>query len=122
METESRNIIQSCYVNGKTCRNGKRDDFNIDSNTGEKFYCNKWVKLLGQDPQTGKDIETWCCAEFAKIKLMLENSFRTRQVTSALDRNNNTFFSALPENIQRRIVEKLPIKDAHVDTGTESKV
>lgn len=105
MEAELRPIIQSCYVNGKTCRNGKRSDFEVDPNTDEKPLCNKWVKLIGPDPQTGKEIETWCCSEFAKIKLALENSSMTRRVIASIDRNNQTFFSALPEQVQERVIK-----------------
>lgn len=103
MENEQRPIIQACSINGEICRNGKRDDFKIDPLTNEKYFCHKWVKLVGSDPQTGKDIETWCCNEYAKIKLALENASMTRTVAAGLDRNNNTFFAALPNHIQQRI-------------------
>ncbi len=105
MEKEQHPIIQACYINGETCRNGKRDDFKIDPLTQEKYHCNKWVKLIGKDPQTGNDLDTWCCNEFAKIKLLLENSNMTRQVTAALDRNNNTLFSAFPDEVQQRVAK-----------------
>lgn len=106
MENESRPIIQSCYVNGEICRNGKRADFKVDPATEEKPLCNKWVKIIGKDPQTGMDIETWCCSEFAKIKLMIENSSMTRRVVSSIDRNNNIFFSALPPVAKERVTQK----------------
>lgn len=105
MESELRPIVQNCYVNGKLCRNGKRSDFEADPVTGERALCNKWIKLIGPDPQTGKDIETWCCSEFAKIKLALENSSMTRRVVSAIDRNNDVFFNALPPAIQERVMQ-----------------
>lgn len=95
-------IIQACYINGKTCRNGKRDDFELNPLTNEKNVCNKWVKLMGADPQTGNPIETWCCSEFAKIKLMLEQANNIRQTTASMDRNNNILFSALPDEAKQR--------------------
>lgn len=108
METEQKPIIQACYINGEICRNGKRDDFKIDPLTHEKYHCNKWIKLIGPDPQTGRDIDTWCCNEFAKIKLQLENAMIERQVKVALDRNNNTLFSAFPDEVQQRIAASNP--------------
>jgi hypothetical protein len=106
METESRPIIQSCYINGKTCRNGKRDDFDVDPQTGEKSHCNKWIKLVGMDPQTGQQIDTWCCNEFAKIKLMLENSNQQRQTAASMDKHTNVFIQALPPIAAQRVMEK----------------
>lgn len=104
MENESRPVIQACSINGKICRNGKRSDFEVDPQTDEKPFCHKWVKLIGTDPQTGNEIETWCCNEFAKIKLMLENSAMTRRVVKSVDRNNNIFFEALPPVAKERIL------------------
>lgn len=106
MENESRPIIQNCYINGLICRNGKRSDFQIDPVTEEKPFCNKWIKIVGTDPQSGKEIETWCCSEFAKIKLALENSAMTRRVVASVDRNNHIFFEALPPVAKERVLQK----------------
>ena len=111
MEPESRPIIQACYINGLTCRNGKRDDFPVDPQTGEKFHCNKWVLLRGADPQTGDQIDTWCCNEFAKIKIALENAQMVRQniastdkVSNQIHRSRSEFINALPEEAKERLV------------------
>lgn len=106
MEQESKPIVQTCYINGKLCRNGKRSDFEVDPVTQERPFCNKWIKLVGADPQSGKDIETWCCGEFAKIKLALENSAMTRRVVASVDRNNHIFFEALPPVAKERVLGK----------------
>lgn len=115
MEAESKAIIQSCFINGKTCRNGKRDDFDVNPQTGEKFTCNKWVKLVGMDPQTGTTIDTWCCNEFAKIKLMIEGANMTRhaiastdKVASEVAKQHMTMFAALPESAQARVANANP--------------
>lgn len=107
MESESRPIVQACYINGLICRNGKRSDFAVDPATDEKPHCNKWIKLVGIDPQTAKEIDTWCCAEFAKIKLALENSAMTRRVVASVDRNNSVFFEALPPMAKERILKNV---------------
>lgn len=117
MENEQRPIVQACSVNGEICRNGKRDDFKVDPLTNEKYYCHKWVKLVGKDPQTGHDIDTWCCNEFAKIKLALENANMTRGVAYGLDRNNNTFFDALPDVAKERVMNSNSYKIPNVITN-----
>lgn len=116
MEQESRPVIQACYINGEVCRNGKRDDFKTDPLTGEKFHCNKWVKLGGLDPQTGNPFETWCCSEFAKIKILLENAQMTRQAGASVDkvanqihRQRGEFLGALPEDAKERLSSTGPL-------------
>jgi hypothetical protein len=115
MESESRPIIQACYINGEICRNGKRDDFKIDPQTGEKYHCNKWVLLRGADPQTGHPIDTWCCNEFAKIKLMMENAQMVRQGKASTDkvanevaRHHGTFLAAMPDELRDRVIRANP--------------
>lgn len=87
--SEEPTVIQSCYINGKTCRNGKRDDFDVNPLTGEKVRCNKWIKLMGTDPQSGAHLEEWHCSEFWKIKLALENAQMVRQNTASTDKVAN---------------------------------
>lgn len=117
MENEAKPIIQTCSINGKICRNGKRSDFDIDPVTQEKPLCHKWVKLIGSDPQTGASIETWCCNEFAKIKLMLEGSAMTRRVVASMDRNNNIFIDALPPHVKDRVMSAQRVPISH-ETGS----
>lgn len=108
-------IIQACYINGKTCRNGKRDDFEINPATGERFHCNKWIKLVGYDPQTGQAIDTWCCSELAKIKIGLETAQMERQTGASVDKVANQiqrqraeFLGALPTDAVERLEMNAP--------------
>lgn len=110
MDQSAQPVIQACSENGKVCRNGKRDDFEVDPRTGEKFLCNKWVKLTGTDPQSGQPIDTWCCAEWAKVRIMLENAQMVRQNIASTDkvanqvaRSRAEFLGALPERARERL-------------------
>jgi hypothetical protein len=115
MERSSLPVIQACYINGEICRNGKRDDFKTDPQTGEKYHCNKWVMLRGADPQTGDPIDTWCCNEFAKTKLAIENANMTRHNTASTDKvanevanHHGTFLAALPDELRDRVIRANP--------------
>lgn len=116
MEKEQGAIIQACSVpGGLTCINGSREDFKNHPLTGEKLKCHKWIKLVGKDPQTGGDIDTWCCNEFAKIKLALESAQMVRQNTASTDKVANQvaqhraeFIGALPEEAIVRLLESAP--------------
>jgi len=106
-KTEKDVVIQACYVNGKSCVNGSREDFGTHPITGEKLKCNKWVRLIGDDPQTGADLSGWCCNEFAKTKLAVEQANMVRQNTKSTDKVSNVFFAALPPQAQRRVKQRI---------------
>jgi len=83
--------------------------------TGEKFFCNKWVKLVCSDPQTGHPIDTWCCNEFAKVKLGLEQANMTRLNTASTDKvatevakHHATFLGVLNNDAQQRLLDADP--------------
>jgi hypothetical protein len=115
MENEQRPITQTCSYNGKICRNGKRSDFEVDPVTQEKPHCNEWVKLSGIDPQSGTQIDTWCCAKFAVVKLALETNQSVRHTTASTDkvanqvaRSRAEFLGALPAESRARLLDTFP--------------
>jgi hypothetical protein len=79
-------VIQCCSVNGKVCRNGKREDFPTDERTGEKFICNEWVNVRGQHPQTGEVIDNFMCGKYARVMLALEQAQQMRQTAASADK------------------------------------
>lgn len=89
MKDMNRAIIQACSVNGEICRNGKRDDFKINPETGEKFLCNKWISMRGKDPESEELIDNWMCNEFAIPKLLSENAQRINQLGASTDKVAN---------------------------------
>ena len=115
--------IQCCSINGKVCRNGKREDFPADDRTGERFFCNEWVNVKGKDPQSDQTIDNWMCAKFASILLGLEQAQQTRQAGASADKVANevrkhhaTFFNALNDDVKGRLLEA----DRHMN-GIEFK-
>lgn len=70
--------------------------------------CEWFTHLTGMNPQTGKPEDEWGCAVKWLPILLIEGSNMTRQVSAALDRNNNTLFSALPNEAQQRIISSNP--------------
>ena len=78
--------IQCCSINGKVCRNGKREDFPVDERTGEKQFCNEWVNLKGKHPQSEEMVDRWMCGKLATILLLMEQAQQTRQVGASSDK------------------------------------
>ncbi|MBI4396813.1 MAG: hypothetical protein HY548_06945 [Elusimicrobia bacterium] len=116
METPNQTITQACYINGKLCRNGKREDFPKNKETGEKYVCNKWIKLIGMDPQSGEHLENWMCSEAAITKLLIENAQMTRHASASTDkvaneiqRSRMTMIAAMPPDAQDRLVTVKPV-------------
>jgi hypothetical protein len=79
--------------------------FNLSERKQEciKHDCELYTHLQGMNPQTGQPTDEWGCAMAWLPILLTENSSMTRQVKASLDRNNNTFFDALPDYVQQRI-------------------
>lgn len=70
--------------------------------------CEWFTHLVGMSPQTGQPQDEWGCAVKWLPILLVENSNMSRQVAASIDRNNNTFFSALPDHIQQRVAASNP--------------
>jgi len=68
--------------------------------------CEWFIHLVGLHPQTGQPQDEWGCAIKWLPVLLVESAGMTRNVSAALDRNNNTFFNALPDHLQQRVVSK----------------
>lgn len=115
MSDQGNDIRQTCSINGKLCVNGIRSDFETDHLIQRQRPCNKWVRLIGTEPQTGKNIDEWCCNEWAKVKIGVENSQMIRQVIASTDKVANQvqksraeFLGALSEEAQKRLINADP--------------
>lgn len=104
--------VQACPFGGKTCRNGKRDDFEVNPQTGEKYVCVKWICLKGKNPQTEEVFDSWMCSEAAVPMLLVENAQMTRHVAASTDKVANevrnhhvTFLEVLNEKAQKRLLD-----------------
>jgi hypothetical protein len=89
MQNGNQIIIQACPFNGKTCRNGKRDDFEVNPQTQEKFLCAKWICLKGSHPQNNEILDNWMCNEAAIPILLVENANMARQSRASVDKVAN---------------------------------
>lgn len=47
--------------------------------------CHHYVKLQGQNANTGEDVDEWMCADVASVILQAENSQQTRQAGASID-------------------------------------
>jgi hypothetical protein len=104
--------IQCCSVNGKVCRDGRRDDFPEDPRTGVRFLCNEWVNVRGKHPQSEEIIDNWMCARFASILMQMEQAQQTRQAAASSDktatevrRHHQTFYAALNDDARERLLK-----------------
>lgn len=70
--------------------------------------CEWYTHLVGMNPQTSQPQDEWGCAVKWLPILLIEGAAISRQITAAVDRNNNTLFSAFPNEIQQRIVSSNP--------------
>jgi len=72
---------------GNTCRTETEDEI---------VQCHWYTRLLGLDPQTGKDIEEWGCAMKFMPMLQIETSQQTRQAGAAVESLRNVVASKRP--------------------------
>lgn len=54
-----------------------------------QLKCKFFTKLVGKDPQTGKDIEDWDCAFKWIPMLLIENANKTRELGAAVESLRN---------------------------------
>ena len=47
--------------------------------------CQKWMQLVGKDPQTGQDVNRYGCADSFLPLLLIENSQRQVQTAASID-------------------------------------
>jgi len=60
--------------------------------TGDDCYehkCQMYIKMMGKDPQTGRDVEEYKCAFVWQTILQIENAQQTRQVGAAVESFRN---------------------------------
>jgi hypothetical protein len=112
---QGQDIRQSCSVNGELCINGIRSDFKSDPLMQRPRPCNKWVRLVGKDPQSEKTIDEWCCNEWAKVKIGIENCQMIRHATASTDKvatevkkHHASFLGVLSGDAQVRLLESAP--------------
>lgn len=68
--------------------------------------CQKWVHILGNDPQTDKPLDIFMCSDALIPKLMIENSKLTLEVGAAIESFRNesvTRADELNENLKQTL-------------------
>ena len=68
------------------------------------------MKIAGQDPQTGKDIDEWGCSMAWLPVLMIENSRQQHQTGAAVESFRNEMVRA-NENSQQVLLATAGLKD-----------
>lgn len=76
-----------------------------------RHQCAWFTKVLGTNPQTGKDIEDWGCSIAWLPILLVENSNQQRQTAASVDKVANQvlkqrseFMGALPQEAKERMI------------------
>ena len=76
----------------------------------KKLDCAWFIKLVGTNPNTGKDIDEWGCAIAWTPMLLVENAQQSRQTASAVEsfrnemvRQNVTTHNLLAVELPKRI-------------------
>jgi hypothetical protein len=54
-----------------------------------KHSCQKWMQIMGSNPQTGADMSRWGCADSFIPLLLIENSQMQRQTAASIDSFRN---------------------------------
>lgn len=109
-------FLAACPVNGKRCCNGIREDFTAKHPVSEeKLKCVEWIHLLGTNPQTGKDMDTFMCQRVAVPMLLVENAQKAIQTAASVDKvaseikkQHATFLSALTDESRARLLNADP--------------
>lgn len=61
-----------------------------------KHNCPKWTQVLGANPQTGKDMNRYGCADSFLPLLLIENSQMQRQTGAAVESFRNEMVKLRP--------------------------
>lgn len=107
MQSPTERQKMACPLNGKTCINGRREDFQKDD-VGAPVQCRWWQHILGVDPQTGNPVDHWDCSVPWVPVLLVENAQMTRHATASVDKTANILFGALPDTVRDRVVKMNP--------------
>jgi len=79
-------------------------------NPCRQLDCAWFMKIAGQDPQTGKDIDEWGCSMAWLPVLMIENSRQQHQTGAAVESFRNEMVRA-NENSQQVLLATAGLKD-----------
>ena len=103
MQNESERKRLVCPIFKEICKDGHCKSMGEDTD-GCQNLCRWWVHVVGKDPQSNKDIDWFDCAISWLPTLAIEQSQTTRQLTASVDKTANTFFGALDEKTQQKII------------------
>jgi len=78
---------------------------------GKIHKCMWHVKLVGQDPQTGEDMDQWGCAMAWQPLLMIENSRQQRSTAAGVESLRNEVVKVNADN-QQLLVEAARLQSA----------
>ena len=104
MQNEIERKKMMCPLFREICINGFCKSMGEDMQTGERPICRWWVHIVGKDPQSNKDLDWFDCSIAWLPTLAIEQSQTTRMLTASVDKTANTFFNALDENTQKKIM------------------
>jgi hypothetical protein len=79
-------------------------------NPCRQLDCAWFMKIAGQDPQTGKEIDEWGCSMAWLPILMIENSRQQHQTGAAVESFRNEMVRA-NENSQQVLLATAGLKD-----------
>lgn len=108
---EPKSSVATCPINGKTCVDGVRSDFDFIEVSGVKkqYKCRLWKALAGKDPQSNEVINDYDCAWSWMPLIGIENSQMTRHVVAQVSEGTKAFVDALPEEVQKRVLNKASV-------------
>ena len=75
-----------------------------------EHHCQKWMQIMGRNPQTGEDSNRYGCADSFMPLIMIENSQMQRQTSAAIESFRNSVMAvnrdllppASPQLIERK--------------------
>lgn len=88
--------VMACPLNGKTCIDGRRSDFEKNE-IGVQHECRWWIHVYGKNPQSEKIIDNADCTVPYLATIQIEGNQETRFVSSEVNevrkevRRNNHF-------------------------------
>lgn len=63
--------------------------------------CNRWMHIIGMDPNTGTNIDMYDCMDNWLPKLLIENSQQQRQTAAAVESFRNEMVRQNEDTIKR---------------------
>lgn len=102
-----------CPEIGAKCTNGHNPIMGKDDE--EPIRCAKWFKMVGLNPQTGKEIDEYKCLEHWKLIVAAEGNKDVRQAAASTDKvatevrkHHASFLAVLSQESKTRLLDADP--------------